>query len=100
MTRIYTQPVEVPDETKAQIMSFGMVIDLNASLNPTADSYFTYVVNTYNDDGDVIQSVTRNIVWPDIPSSAQTQIRELYDLVLTHAENTGLIAPGTDENDL
>lgn len=100
MPRLYDAPVQQPAQTSARIVYFGMRVVYGTNGAATAASYWQYRVEILDAVGNVVDTRTNQIPWPDIPSARHDDLRTLYALCLQHAQTTGLIQAGTDSGDL
>ena len=101
MTRTYTTPETQPSVTNGRVMSFSVVIGYDESGVASADqTYFEYVVNEYDENGAVSESHRRVVPFSSWPSAVKTDLKAVYQRVLSDAEAQGFLHPGADTDDL
>lgn len=101
MARTRTTPESTPDVTTDYVMQFGVIMAYDEAGNPDTDNIkFVYVVNNTDGAGGVIRSQVREVKFANWPAGVKTDLKAVYNRVLTDAENAGLIGAGTDSDDL
>jgi hypothetical protein len=85
-------------DTNRQYVSEGkyqLVLNAEGGINMDA-SYYQYVVTNLPSG----EYAPYKIAAIDLPVSFRAKLKEIHNIVVTHAENTGLLHPGTDTDDL
>jgi hypothetical protein len=85
------------DTVDVMVLQIGYDNNLQMS---AVGTNFTYAITNRDAGGGIIEHKKVEIPWTDIPAGVRTKLREIHAVVLTHAENQGIIGAGTDANDL
>jgi hypothetical protein len=101
MPRNRTTPETIATAHSDRVVLFGMRIGHSADGTPVAaESYFTYGIESLDASGNVLRKIGEDIAWSDLPAGVKTDLKAVFQKVLTDAENKGYIGAGDDEGDL
>ena len=79
MPRTYTTPVSQPAVNTARVMHFDLVVGYDGASVDLTSTYFAYTINSYDENGNAVESVIERILWADIPGPVKTALKGLYN---------------------
>lgn len=97
-----TTPINIP-VTNQVLSRWSLILVRNPDSNKTLDSANTrlnYTVSDLHEDGDKTERARTNIFMGDWPPAMRAAIRTLHDMIVQHAETSGVFDPGTVTEDI
>lgn len=104
MPRIFTEPIETPKKTLAEIEEMKLIpaykfID-GVRVADTESTVLNYRIGVYSETGQKAEEINGVVPWPDVLEEDQEAIKGLYASCMRHAEYRLGLPAGSDENDL
>jgi len=99
MPRVRTNPETQPAISTDRVMSFGVVIAYADGVHDADNTYFQYVVNNVDENGNAARSISERISWADLPRAVKDRLMFVHTAVMTDAQNKGHVGAGTDSGD-
>lgn len=96
--RDLTNPVsqELADKQYVQSGTYELVLNANGTGINLEKSFYQYVVMSL--PSRTVQH--KKVFAVDMPQAFKNKLKELHQMVVADAENSGLLLPGTDTDDL